>query len=554
MKKNHGALRWILHNSRPQLFNIILLALTYGLNAFIGVYNTVFARDLVNAAVAGDNIDRVYLYGGLFLGITVVQIVTFVLARHFAFKISTKMEISLKANLFRNIMDKDYAAVTAYHTGELMNRLDSDVSVVAGSVTSIIPSIAFFVVKIIGVFYILLTIDVLFALIFVIGGLVVFSVSLLFKPFTKRMHKQAQASDGRVRSFMQEGLSSLLMIKTFDAQEKMSGTVGQLQAENYRIKRKRNFVSILSGTAMNTVFSFAVVWAMCWGGYMLYYHLISYGVLMQIVNLVGQIRLPIQGMANIFPTYFTALASAERIMEIETLPDEEANHADVDIAALYERMDAIRFDDITFAYDSESVLEHASLCIKKGDFVAIEGISGIGKSTLFKLLMSVYHPSGGAITVTTRDESYAVDKSLRKLFSYVPQGNFLLSGTLRENIAFVAPHASEEDIMEAVRVACADDFIGELPNGLDSVIAERGAGLSEGQVQRVAIARALLTDSPVLLLDEATSALDEATEERLLTNLRGLNNITCIIISHKKAAERICDRIVTINDKKIVER
>ena len=176
------------------------------------------------------------------------------------------------------------------------------------------------------------------------------------------------------------------------------------------------------------------------------------------------------------------------------------------------------------------------------------------QKTLMKLLLSVYQPLGGEICIETSDGKYTVDKSLRRLFAYVPQGNFLLSGTLRENIAFVAPDATEEDIMNAAKIACAYDFISELPKGLDTVIAERGGGLSEGQVQRVAIARALLTKAPVILLDEATSALDEETELELLHNLRELQDKTCIIISHKKAARAICDKTVTIHDKKIIEK
>ena len=554
LKKNKGALRWILRSARPQLFNIIFLAVVYGLNAFIGVYNTVFARDLVNAAVAGESFDSVIRYGALYLGITVAQIVTLVLASNQIFKVTAKLEMSMRASLFKSMMNKDYSDVSAYHSGELMNRLTGDVGVVASAVTSIVPSVVFFIVKTVGIFYILLTIDVWFALIFVAGGVLVFLASSLFKPYTKRMHKEAQASEGKVRSFMQEGLTSLLMIKTFNAQQRMSDMADELQAENYRVKRKRNIFSLFTGTAMTAAFTFAFVWALCWGAYQLYYHLISYGVLMQIVSVVGQIRTPIQGIANIFPTYFTALASAERIMDIENIPDEEVIHDDVDIPALYRQMRAIRIDDITFAYDSETVLEHASISVEKGDFVAIEGISGIGKSTLFKLLLSVYHPASGEIYVDAGEKQYRIDKSLRRLFSYVPQGNFLLSGTLRENIAFVAPDATEADIMEAARIACADDFIAELPKGLDSTIAERGAGLSEGQVQRIAIARAILTGAPVLLLDEATSALDEDTEARLLHNLREMKNITCIIISHKKAAEQICDKIVTISNKQIVVR
>lgn len=553
-KSKKGALRWIIRSSKSQLFNIIFLAVVYGLNAFVGVYNTVFAKDLIDAATKSHDMNAMIYNGLMYLGVTAFQIITLILARNFLFKISAKTELTMKSKLFNDMMQKDYAHITAYHSGELMNLLTSDIGVVSSAITTIIPNVVFFIIKLIGVIYILLSIDVIFSLVFIFGGLLVFLASSLFKPVTKRMHKRVQETDGKVRSFMQEGLSSLLMIKTFDAQDKMSDSADKLQQENYEAKRKRNIFSIATGTAVSAVFAFAFVWGLGWGSYMLYYGLISYGVLTQIITLIGQIRTPIQGISNIFPTYFNALASAERIMEIEELPDEEVINHQIDVSKMYSEMREIRFDDITFSFDRDKVLEATSLTVKKGAFVAIEGISGIGKSTLLKLLLSVYQPQNGEIVIRTDSRDYPVDRSTRKLFSYVPQGNFLLSGTLRENVAFVAPNATDEEILEAARIACADEFIAELPEGLDTVIAERGGGLSEGQVQRIAIARAILSGAPILLLDEATSALDEATEERLLKNLRELENITCIIISHKKAAEQICDKIVTISDKKIKEK
>ena len=555
-KKQKNALSWILRSSRPQLWNIIILAIVYGVNAFIGVYNTEYARELVDAAVNGANggsFDEVIRYGALYFGVTVIQIVTLILARNYGFKVSARLDMSMKRNLFYSMMMKEYSDISAYHSGELMNLLTSDISVVTSAIVSIIPSLVYFIVKIIGIFYILLRIDIILALVFLIGGALIFFVSTLFKPLTKKLHKNVQEKEGKVRSFMQEGLSSLLMIKTFDAQDKMRDTAYELQETSYQAQRKRNIFSIITGTGMTAAFTFAFVWGLAWGAYMLYYGMISYGVLLQITSLIGQIRTPIQGMASIFPTYFNALASAERIMSIENMPDEQVLHSDIDIDSLYRDMEAICFDDISFSFDRDIVLDSTSLTIDKGEFVAIEGISGIGKSTLMKLLLSVYQPKSGEIYIRTLEQKYIVDKSLRRLFSYVPQGNFLLSGSLRENIAFVAPDATDEDIMYAARIACAEDFIAELPQGLDTVITEHGGGLSEGQVQRVAIARAILTGAPIILLDEATSALDEATEKQLLHNLRELNNKTCIIITHKKAALAICDKAVTIENKKIRE-
>lgn len=555
MPKQKSALRWIIRSAKPQWYNIIFLALVYGLNAFIGVYNTQFARYLVDAAVKGvqgGSFDEVLRYALYYFGITAVQIITLILARNFVFKIGAKLDMSMKSSLFHSMMTKEYSDISSYHSGELMNRLTNDVNVVTSAIVSIIPSLIFFIVKIIGIFYILVSIDIIFAFVFVVGGALVFVIASLFKPLTKRLHKNVQEKEGRVRSFMQEGLGSLLMIKTFGAQEKMRASAYELQEDSYKAQRKRNIYSIITGTGMSALFAFAFAWGLGYGAYMLFYGMISYGVLIQITSLIGQIRTPIQGMTNIFPTYFNALASAERILEIENLPEEQELNSDVDTDRLYCEMDKIRFDGISFAFDRDIVLEDTSLSINKGEFVAIEGISGIGKSTLMKLLLSVYQPKKGRIYVHTPEKEYIVDKSLRKLFSYVPQGNFLLSGTLRENIAFVAPDATDEDILNAAKIACAYDFISELPEGLDTVIAEHGGGLSEGQVQRVAIARAILTGAPIILLDEATSALDEETEIQLLHKLRELQNKTCIIISHKKAAEQICDKVVTIADKKII--
>ena len=241
------------------------------------------------------------------------------------------------------------------------------------------------------------------------------------------------------------------------------------------------------------------------------------------------------------------------IMEFENMEDElEVNNTDVDFDALYANLESIEFSNITFKYDRDLIFDNTNLSIKKSDLVVMTGISGIGKSTLLKVMLGVFQLESGEIYLKMKDGStITIDRNIRRLFSYVPQGNFLLSGTIRDNIMFIKDSATEDEIWEAIDFACAD-FIRDLPEGLDTVIGEKGLGLSEGQVQRVAIARAILSGSPIILLDEATSALDEDTELRLLENIKKLSDKTCILISHKKAANAMCNKEVRIVDSKIM--
>lgn len=247
------------------------------------------------------------------------------------------------------------------------------------------------------------------------------------------------------------------------------------------------------------------------------------------------------------------IASAERIIEIENMSaSKSVNDKNISTEKIYSEMDGICFDDVSFGYGRDTVIENGTFEIKKNDFTVISGISGIGKSTLFKLLVGVIPPDSGRIYIKSGDGEYGIDKYMRSLFAYVPQGNMLFSGTIRDNIRFVNSNADDEEVMHAAEVSCAAEFINALPDGLDTVLLEGGHGLSEGQIQRLAIARAVLTDAPILLLDEATSALDEKTEKQVLSNIRELKEKTCVIISHKSAAYEICNKELKIDNKKII--
>ena len=279
---------------------------------------------------------------------------------------------------------------------------------------------------------------------------------------------------------------------------------------------------------------------------------LGYGTLSAILQLVMNIQAPFASLSLILPRFLSTVASAERLMEIDQVEKEQTTDK-IDAKTIYEKLDSIEFENITFGYGREEVLEKASLTVKKGDFIAVTGLSGIGKSTLVKLLLGVYEPNDGKVYLKTNGENIKVSSATRGLFTFVPQGNMIFSGTLRENLTFINRDASEEEIEKALEIACLSQTVAQLPQGLETVVGENGAGLSEGQVQRVAIARALLTKAPILLLDEGTSALDAKTEQELLDNLKGLDGVTAIMITHKSAGLKVCNRTIKIEDKKIIE-
>lgn len=554
------ALKWITKSSKGQLWFIVILAVINIIMACSSLIVSYLLRFVVNSATDGSVVlsERInnITYWGVFFGLTVLLQALFrVLENHMVFRVTARLTIDIKSRLFRTILGKQYAQVTKYHTGEMLNRLNNDISTITSAITSLIPNLVFTVTKLIGIFFVLLSIDPWFTVVFIAVALFVFCVSAVFKKAMKKYHKQIMETDGKTRSFMQETLSSLLVIKIFSAEDKVTNIAGDLQEINYKRKARRNIFSVITHGSFGLAFNAAYLFGLFYCAVKIAHGdaVITYGVLSQVLNLISQIRVPINSMTSFLPTYYAAIGSAERIMEFEDMDDEIiVNDENVDFDGLYNNLKSIEFKNITFKYDRELIFNDTSLSINKGDLLVMTGISGIGKSTLLKLLLDVFPVENGEIYLDMKDGSkVTIDRNMRRLFSYVPQGNFLLSGTIRENISFIKDDATEDEIWEAVDFACAD-FIRELPQGLDTVIGEKGLGLSEGQVQRVAIARAFLSGAPIILLDEATSALDENTEIKLLQNIKKLSNKTCILISHKKAANEMCNKEIRIVDGKIV--
>ncbi len=551
-KSDIETLKWVYSICKSQTGKILIQVFVNVILAVLSIVYAVFSKNIINAAVQDKDLKKVLIFAGGFLALLLLQLTLNLISRSSVERCRARVEWILKQHMLKVYAKKDYSAITKYHTGELQNRMFNDVSVIADGFTTLLPSVVLVVTKMLCAFAYLVYIDRVFALVFLVGGLFIFFSTQIFRKKLKHLHKKVQETEGKTRSFIQEVLTSLLVVKAFSVEEKVLDKADELQKENYIVKMKRRFFSISANAGISFVFNIGYVFALAFGGYRLINGL-DYGTVTAMLQLVNQIQSPFAQLSALMPQYFTLLASAERLIEIEQLPDEaEISNVNINVTSVYSSLKSIDFNDISFKYDRDIILDNTSLSINKGDFVAIMGISGIGKSTLLKLLLGVFKVQDGNIKLICSDKEIPVSYETRRLFSYVPQGNFLLSGTIRENLTFINSDASQEEIDEAVRISCADEFITSLPDGLETVIGERGIGLSEGQLQRLAIARSLLSDSPIILLDEATSALDEETEKRFLTNLKELNNKTCIIVSHKKAALEICNKHIQIEEGKIV--
>lgn len=574
-----GALSWLYKNSKGQQGKMLCLILS---NALLSVLSVAFAfgvKAVIDGAVGRDK-DKL-VFGIIFIiSIVILQFIFRLITGGLIENIRGKLEIAYKSRIFSKILTKKYAAIQEYHSGELMNRLTQDVSVVADGVTSIVPSVAASVVRLICAVAALVALDWIFAIAFVVAGALVFIILGVLRGKLKSLHKKSLESDGAVRSFMQESVENSLALKVFSINDKIEKKSDELQTENFKWKMRRKNYAVFGSAAYNLIFSAGYLFALIYGGACIFNGTgLSYGDLSAILQLVNNVQVPFASLSSAFPKYYAMIASAERLIEIERLEEETVGETVTatagaagetaggkeggekaekvgaagktatkkDAAKLYGEMRAIVAEDLSFSYGREQVFKGAYARIEKGDFVAVTGASGIGKSTFVKLMLGVYDLGGGEIYFDTENGKIPANASTRALFSYVPQGNMLFSGTLLENVTFINDEATDEEIARALEIGCVKDFLGELPEGLNTKVGENGVGLSEGQIQRVAIARAVLTGAPIILLDEATSALDAETELKVLRGLKEIEDKTLIFISHKAAALSICNKELRVS-------
>ena len=542
-KENNGrALKWIYCRIRRYIPLTAAVSVISALSALSFVALALITKRVMDIAT-GDTSGSLLKSGILLFAVIAIQVLLSAAQSILNAYSNGKQTIAFRNYLFGVLCRKKYADISAYHSGDILNRFTSDIDTVVTSSVNIIPNVVSIATKIVAGIGTMLFMNPYIAAAVLLCGVTFPAIGRAINKRYKYMHKECQRTEGRTRAFLQECFENIVVIKTFISEAPFIKKLDSYMDDNFRLKIKRTSISVIANISLYALFTAGYYAVLLWGAGGLSGGTLTYGTLMAFLQLISQLRAPLQNVSGILPQYYSALASAERLMELEGAADEPFPAAAERLEKIKEDFRTLEIKNLFFGYAGESVLRDFSLCAKRGNITAITGESGSGKSTLFKLILGLYEPQSGSIAI---NGEIPLDASMRGLFAYVPQGNMVLSGTVRENITMNNRTVTDEQIERAARAAEIYDYIISLPDGFETRLAERGAGLSEGQIQRISIARALLTNAPILLLDEATSALDEETETRVLANIKSMTDKTVLFITHRNTSLRVCDRIVHV--------
>lgn len=539
--------KWLVQYAKPYMGRITVMMMFNLLYTVVGLVMVTLTKRIIDEATEGNPIiTLIVCYLILTIGLQLVSVFGTLMNT----MLTEKFSFGIRKQIYEKIIHSHWMDVKKYHTGDLMTRLTSDAGNVADGIIGTIPSIIQLIVELLLVFITLFSYSPLLACFALLVAPVAAVSSWWFGRKLKRLQVKVQESEAAYRSFLQESLANLLIVKAFANEEYSTQRLTQLREERFGWVYRRTKMGLISSTAMSMSFQVGYIVAFAYGAIQISRKAITYGTMSVFLTLVNRVQAPVMGLAQQIPRVVSILASAGRIMELQELPLEEKEEEPLAVVQA-----GVDVSGLTFGYTQDNVLENVSLHIAPGEFVAVIGESGIGKTTLIRIIMSFMSNIQGSVTFyNEKGKTQKANAATRNFIAYVPQGNTLFSGTVRENIRMGNLNATEEEMNEALKLAAAYDFVQELPKGIDTVIGERGHGLSEGQAQRIAIARAFVKKAPFLILDEATSSLDEATEQEVIRGLQRLTpRPTCLVITHRKSILKYCDREIKIANKTIIE-
>ena len=501
----------------------------------------------------------------LIISLVIFQIIIRAIIRWLNELSRSTFENIFKSRMFKNILEKNYEKINSIHSGEWMNRLTNDTKIIADGYVEIIPGMVGMSVKLLSAIIMICIIDINFAFLLIPSGFIfIFIFSTYFlKKKTKSLHKQIQEKDGKLRIFLQDNITNMLMVHSFAVEKQTLEKANEKMKEHKKARMKKNAFSNIGNIGYALAINCIYLVGVCYCGYGILIDKISFGTLTAITQLITQIQSPFANITGYLPRFYSMMASAERLMEIENF-DEGTDKEPFDYNYINEyydnKMKSIELKNVEYTYykTSEKIenitknnmpvaVKNINLKINKGETIALVGHSGCGKSTILKILMCTFKIDNGKIYIIDKNnKKEKLTSKWRRLFAYVPQGNGIMSGSIKDIVSFSEDEKDISRIKNALKIACAEDFVDKLKENIDTVLGEKGLGLSEGQMQRISIARAIYSKSPILILDEATSALDVKTEKKLLSNLKQMTDKTVIIVTHHKAVMESCDKIYEI--------
>lgn len=547
--------KWIYRYAR-HYFGAMVFYTVLGLaGTLISLGSSLISKDLVDI-ITGHRTGELLKTFCLMIGFGIGSALAGQLLNYASSRISMKVDSEIKADIFSKMLMTDMESIAGYRTGDLLTRWSQDASNISNGVLNFLPNLIIYLFKFICAFAIILCHDASFAFFAMLG--VPFS-AIMSRTLLKRMvsnNQRSAAMSAEMSDFNQEAFSNLQTIKAFDLIHLYIARLKQLQARYITMKADFQRMSMLTSLLMSTIGLLVSYSSYGWGIYRVWSGAISYGTMTLFLSLSGTLTSTLNNLISLVPASISLTTSAGRLMDIMDMPREDfsqAEAADAFLASYKDRGFTLLLKDLSYAYPGRStVLEHIFFEAAPHKITALIGPSGEGKTTLLRLMLALLRPSYGEALILAGEDEHtflSLSPSTRRLFSYVPQGNTMFSGTIAENMRNVRPEASDEDIIAALRAACAWEFVEKLPLGIHSFIRERGGGFSEGQAQRLSIARALLRRSPILLLDEATSALDTALEKRILANIASdTYPRTCIVTTHRLSVLSICSTVYSVRD------
>lgn len=535
-------LRWIWGASRGVRGRIVLCTLIGCVSVACSLVFVLFSKNAIDIAT-GVREGQLLSYGIGMALLILFEIVLHAVDNWVANRLDVGMRNRFRSRFFGLLLQSEWQGKERYHTGDVLNRIVQDLGSVVSVITNTLPFAVITVIQLVASFGLLYSMDSTLAIVLV---LILPFFSLLSRFYVNRMRSMTKAvreSESHIHSVMQESLQHKTIVKTLEQSSGMMSRLAKWQDQLFGEVIVRTRFSILSRGLVSMGFSAGYLTAFLWGVFSIQEGVITFGVMTAFLQLVGRIQRPLADLARMIPTLVSALTSTERLIELEELPKESEG----DVVRM-EGVAGVRFSDVSFMYSDgeEEVLTHLNEDFVPGSMTAVLGETGAGKTTLIRLILALVCPSAGRVTLYDANREVEVSPQTRSNLVYVPQGNTLFSGTIRDNLLLGRPDATDEELWEVLRVACAE-FVLSLPDGLDTACGEQGGGLSEGQAQRIAIARSLLRPGSVLLFDEATSALDPDTERRMLERLTAARNgRTVIFITHRPSVLEYCDRVLRV--------